>query len=195
DVEAFDREVAAVGRHPDRREIGIGREQLPARGIAREALDRDLALEPRDHDAARVGDRGAVHRDQVAVLDPDADDAVAFDPQQEIRARPEQGRIELVARLDMALGEDWRTGRDAPDQGQFEGRATAAPRRQADPASTSWKQFDQSLFSKGNQMLADSIYIDVEVRAELLETRRAMPGGDPAGQDLEDFELARGGRG
>src|SRR3546814_330159 len=67
-VQAFDGEVRARLHH-DRRVVGIAWQQADLRPGLLEALDGDLAIDPRHHHLPVARITGALHRDQVAVED------------------------------------------------------------------------------------------------------------------------------
>ena len=87
-----------------------------------------------------------------AVADAGVAHALAHHAQQEVGARPEQGRIDGEAGFDVGVGEDGAAGGHPPDQGQFmpwgggaaclPGEAQAAMPRQALQRALAHQGFD-----------------------------------------------------
>ena len=98
---------------------------LDAAGAEPEALDRQLAVDPRDDRLAVLGHVRAPDRHQVAVEDAVVAHLIALDPQQVIRALPEQRAVEREHLVGFGRRADRRTRRHPAEDRQLQpaGRA------------------------------------------------------------------------
>src|SRR5690606_2476569 len=128
---------------------------------------------------------------EIAIENAGVPHAHALHAEQEVRLRLEQIGIDLIARLDVLLGEDRRAGRDAPDERQTELLAqrilqTDAPRRAG-------QELDRPLALERAQMLLGRID-----RPELQPLSDLGPGRRHAGRvdrlldQIQNLPLARG---
>lgn len=130
-----------------------------------------------------------MHGDEVAIEDAGILHAHADDLQQVVRLRLEEVGIDLVARLDVFLGEDRAARRDPADERQAELLAHGV--LQLDAARGAGDQRDHSLAGECAQVLFGGIR---RAEAELGGDLRA--GGRHAGfshgalDEAEDFGLA-----
>ena len=124
-------------------EIGILGQQPHDRAFLPVALDRHLVLEARDDDLAIAHLGRAMHGDQIAVQDAGVLHAHAAHFQQVMRLGLEQLRIDLIARLDVLLGEDRAARGDAADQRQAQ--LFAQDVLQLDAARGAGNQIDDAL--------------------------------------------------
>src|SRR5690606_29305149 len=88
-VQPLDGEVL-IRQYLDRFEVRVARQQPDPVLADLQQLDRDLLVDPRDHDLAGTRVRGTVHADQVAVEDAFVAHRVALDLEQVVGRRREQ---------------------------------------------------------------------------------------------------------
>src|SRR5690606_7226725 len=148
-------------------------------------------LEARDDDLPAADFRCAVNRDEVTVQNARIPHAHAADPEQEMRLRLEQIRIELIARLDVFLREDRRTRRHPADERQ----ADLLPDRvlQTDTARRARDQLYGTLALERAQMLLCGVDgLELEPCSNLGAGRRHAGVADSLLDDAENLLLTGG---
>src|SRR6185503_16741539 len=130
-----------------------------------------------------------MHCDQVTVQDADVAHAHAADPQEVVRTRAEQRRIDLEAALDVLLGEDRAASGHAADERQAELLAQRV--LQHDAARAPRHQGDYALALQGAQVLLGGVGGAEAERFRDLRTRGWQPvRSDCVLDELEDLALA-----
>ncbi len=100
-----------------------------------------------------MGGRGLVDRQEVPIPNPGIAHTLADYRQEIVRARPEQGRIDLMMGSDMGMRKQGLAGRHAPDHGD----AFLASIRHTDTARTPGGQDDHTLARQRPYMLLGGI--------------------------------------
>ena len=154
-----------------------------------QTLDGDLVTNARNHELAAARDRGAVHREQVTIVNPRVTHARSTHPQQVIGPRAEQTRVDPVTSLDMLAGEDRRPGCHPPHQRQTVARPTA----HTDPARSAGQHLDRPLALERTQMILGRIgRTKTECPADIGTSRGHALGIDELLDEFQDFALATG---
>src|SRR5690606_21302665 len=154
------------------------------------ALDRDLVLETNDDDLSVANLGRALHGDEIAVEDAGIAHAHAFDPQQEMRLLLDQIRLDLIASLDMLLGEDRRARRDPADERQAEMLTQRI--LEPDASRRARQQLDRSLALERAQMLLGRIdRLELQALRDLRARRRHAGRMDRFLYQMKDLPLTR----
>src|SRR5690606_26725229 len=190
DDDPFDRQRFLAQIDLDRLEIRVLRQEPDAMTFLPIPLDRDLVLEANDDDLPVANLGRAMHGDGIAVEDAGIAHAHAFDPQQEMRLLLEQIRIDLIARLDVLLGEDRRARRDPADERQAE--LLAQRILEPDPTRRAGQQLDRPFALERAQMLLRRIdRLELQALRDLRARRRHAGRVDRLLYQMKDLPLTR----
>ena len=102
--------------HLNRRKLRVIRHQPNAVPFLAIAFDGDFVVQTRDDDLSRSDFGRAMHRDQIAVQNSGIAHAHAMNTKQKVRRFLEKPGIDLIASLDVLLGENRLPCGDAPDE-------------------------------------------------------------------------------